>query len=286
MRDLPRPHAAASQGTGVGLESTAAGDCGIDSNLDGAVDGLADTSGGACTNCTGTDTNPNDYKRVVVLVRWNRGLGTRYALQSTTIPNPGMSAAPAVQQLTPTSVTTASATLVNFTATISFTARHGARGTSTAPRRARATGSLTTGTSAGTSARSRRARPTPNVGEVLDGTYLVSAKGFDAYGQAGSAKYSTVTSTAARPTRPSNPHAGRNDGNAYLEWGANAERDVEGYRVFRVQAGSDQDVCGLVTRRDALQGERDAVGRAAVLRAGGGPRLGGQPARRRPERRS
>src|SRR4029078_9800525 len=61
----------------VGSTSTAAGDCGIDGNLDGAVDGLADTSGGACTNCSGTDTNPNDYKGGVLTVLWNRGLGTR-----------------------------------------------------------------------------------------------------------------------------------------------------------------------------------------------------------------
>ena len=39
---------------------------------------------------------------------------------------------------------------------------------------------------------------TPNVGEVLDGTYLLSAKGYDAYGQAGSAKNSTVI---AQPPR-------------------------------------------------------------------------------------
>ena len=86
-------------GTGA-ASGAAAGDCGIDSNFDGAVDGLADTTGGACTNCTGVDTNPNDYKRVVVLVRWNKGLGKRYALQSTTVPNPGLAAAPGVTVMT------------------------------------------------------------------------------------------------------------------------------------------------------------------------------------------
>src|SRR3954471_328247 len=53
---------------------TANGDCGIDTNYDGAVDGLVSSSGGSCSSCAGADTNPNDYKRIVVLVRWNKGL--------------------------------------------------------------------------------------------------------------------------------------------------------------------------------------------------------------------
>jgi prepilin-type N-terminal cleavage/methylation domain-containing protein len=89
---------------GAGVASgAAAADCGIDANFDGNVDGLADTSGAPCTNCSGTDKNPNDYKRIVVLVRWNKGLGSRYALQSTTLPNPGLAAAPAIVTMTPAS---------------------------------------------------------------------------------------------------------------------------------------------------------------------------------------
>jgi Tfp pilus assembly protein PilV len=231
----------------VASTSTAAGDCGIDGNYDGAVDGLADTSGGACTNCSGTDTNPNDYKRVVVLVRWNRGLGTRYALQSTTVPNPGLSAAPAVSQLTPTSVTTTSATSLSFTATMSFppaTVLWYTDGTV----RGNATGSLTTWNITWDLGTVTPGATSPNANEVLDGTYLVSAKGFDAYGQAGSSKYSTVTINRRAPYPPANPRAGRNGSKGYIEWGGSAERDVEGYRVFRV-GSPDLDVCGLVTGR-------------------------------------
>jgi Tfp pilus assembly protein PilV len=234
------------QGAGVvASTSTAAGDCGIDGNLDGAVDGLADTSGGPCTNCSGTDSNPNDYKRVVVLVRWNRGLGTRYALQSSTIPNPGMSAAPAVQQLTPTSkLVMPLIDSVNFTATMSFapaTVLWYVDGTANG----NATGSLTTWGITWNLGSVTPGATTPNAGEVLDGTYLVSAKGFDAYGQAGSAKYSTVTINRRAPYPPTGVRAGRNGSKGYIEWSANAERDVEGYRVFRV-GSPDLDVCGLV----------------------------------------
>jgi len=232
----------------VASTSTAAGDCGIDGNLDGAVDGLADTSGGACTNCSGTDTNPNDYKRVVVLVRWNRGLGTRYALQSTTIPNPGLSAAPAVQQLTPASVSVPLGTnSVNLTATMSFTPATVlwyVDGTANG----NATGSLTTWNITWNLGNVTVGATTPNAGEVLDGTYLVSAKGFDAYGQAGSAKYSTITINRRAPYPPTNVRAGRNGSKGYIEWNANAERDLDGYRVFRV-GSPDLDVCGLVTGR-------------------------------------
>jgi Tfp pilus assembly protein PilV len=232
----------------VSANSTAAGDCGIDGNLDGAVDGLADTSGGPCTNCAGSDSNPNDYKRVVVLVRWNRGLGTRYALQSSTIPNPGMSAAPAVSKLEPPSVSVPpNVNSVSFTATMSFppaTVLWYVDGTASG----NATGSLTTWNVTWPLGTVTTGATSPNVGEVLDGTYLVSAKGFDAYGQAGSSKYSTVTINRRAPYPPSSLRAGRNDSKAYIEWGGNAERDVEGYHVWRV-GSPDQDVCGLVTSR-------------------------------------
>lgn len=231
-------------GTGA-ASGAAAADCGIDSNFDGAVDGLADTTGGACTNCTGTDTNPNDYKRIVVLVRWNKGLGKRYALQSTTVPNPGLAAAPAVTVMTPASKAMGQGDqLINFSVTFN-----------TPPA---AVGWYVDGTAQGQGTGSglnwgfqwdlgtvNYGGPSPFIGEILDGTYIVSAKGTDAYGQAGTAKASTVIVNRRAPYPPNNPHAGRNDGNAYLEWGANSERDVEGYRVYRVQSGSDQLVCNL-----------------------------------------
>jgi len=268
-------------GTGAASGATAA-DCGIDSNFDGAVDGLVDSSGGPCSNCSGADTNPNDYKRIVVLVRWNRGLGTRYALQSATIPNPGLSAAPAVSALSPVSTTVLPGTPqpVSFLATTSFPATTVAwyvDGTF----QGQASGSLTSwnvqwnmgSVSSGSS---------PNTGEVLDGTYLLSAKSFDAYGQAGTAKASTVIVNRRAPYPPSNPHAGRNDGKAYLDWGANAERDVEGYRVFRVvpAPGTDQDVCGFISQQTRCRengmpsGTQQYYVRAVDRDSGGVLRLG------------
>jgi hypothetical protein len=231
----------------AGTGGQTVGDCGIDTNYDGAVDGLVDNSGGACSNCSGADSNPNDYKRIVVLVRWNKGLGSRYALQSTTVPNPGQSAAPALMSLLPVSQNVAPGTqTLTFTATFSWqpaavvwyvdgTAQGQATGSGTNWSFQWDLGAVS-------------ATSTPNADEILDGVYLVSSKGFDTYGQSGTAKASTVNINRRIPYPPSNPHVGRNDGRAYVEWGANGERDVEGYRVYRKTSGSDQLVCGLVAR--------------------------------------
>jgi prepilin-type N-terminal cleavage/methylation domain-containing protein len=229
--------------------SVAIGDCGIDLNYDGAVDGLVDTSGGPCSNCSGTDTNPNDYKRIVVDVRWNRGVGTRYALQSTTVANPGLSAAPAVTSLDQTS---GSQPVLHGDPPIGFLAQLNAVPAAVAwyvdgTAQGAATGSginnWTFSWDLGTV--SDPPSTTPNPGEVLDGTYLVSAKGFDTYGQAGTAKARTLVVNRRVPYPPTNFDAGRNDGNAYLEWDANAERDVEAYHVYRRGASSDQLVCSI-----------------------------------------
>jgi prepilin-type N-terminal cleavage/methylation domain-containing protein len=232
-------------GTGA-ASGAAAGDCGIDLNFDGAVDGLADTSGGACTNCSGTDKNPNDYKRIVVLVRWNRGLGKRYALQSTTLPNPGLAAAPAIVTMTPASkVVGPNDQLINFNLTFNTppaTVPWYVDGTG----KGQATGSGLNWGFPWDLGPVNVAGSTPYSNEVLDGVYSVTAKGVDQFGQAGTAKASTIIVNRRAPYPPPNPHAGRNDGNnAYIEWGANSEGDVEGYRVFRVQAGGDVQVCSL-----------------------------------------
>jgi prepilin-type N-terminal cleavage/methylation domain-containing protein len=231
-------------GTGT-ASGAAASDCGIDSNFDGNVDGLADTAGGPCTNCSGVDKNPNDYKRVVVLVRWNKGLGKRYALQSTTVPNPGLAAAPAITSMTPPSQS-----MGPNSRYLPFTLAFNTPPT-TVPW-------YVDGTNNGQAAGSglnwnfqwdlgdvNYTGSSPFSAEVLDGVYTVTAKGIDQYGQAGTAKASTVIVNRRIPYPPPNPHAGRNNGNAYLEWGASSESDVEGYRAFRVQAGSDQLVCSL-----------------------------------------
>lgn len=244
----------ATVGLGVG---TAIGDCGIDVNLDGTVDNLTQASVGICLLiCTPaggtTDATPEDYKRVVTLVRWDRGSGSRYALQSTTIANPGLSSAPAVNTLTTTapdpilSGTTASfaATINRAPETVSWSVdgsqQGAATGSGTSWSFQWALGSVSGGT-------------TPNADEVLDGSYVVGAKAFDAYGSFGQSRSLTIRVNRRAPYAPARFEAGRNGAVVDFEWSPSPERDVEGYRVYRDPvSGADVQVCSL-TRETTCQ---------------------------------
>jgi len=238
------------------------GNCGIDLNLDGQVDYLTraqlstDAHLSLCSllgwcPTTTTDTYPDDYKRIVTLVRWNRGGGSRYALQSTTVPNPGSAAAPQMLSLTDPaglSITASTTTSATFAATTSRTpaavswsvdgnAQGTASGTATAWGFTWNLGAVSAGS-------------TPNTGEVLDGAYVVSAKAFDSYGSYGQTKAATLTLNRRVPYAPTRFAGGRNTSgsggtNAVdFEWAPNKERDIVGYRVYRVPTvGSAVQVC-------------------------------------------
>jgi prepilin-type N-terminal cleavage/methylation domain-containing protein len=237
--------AAAGAGSSVG-------DCGIDLNLDGRVDNL--TSGevgcvGAACGGAGTDSAPDDYKRIVSLVRWDRGTGKRFAVQTSTVPNPGLSGAPDVTALDPTTPLVAGEigpanTAINFHAVFS-TAPATSSWYLDGTNQATVTGPGSSwdfgwplGTVSGTT--------TPNLGEVLDGSYVISAKAFDGFGAYGSTRASTVKVNRRVPYPPPNFEAGRNGAIVDLQWSPNRERDIEGYRVYRVNPGlNDVLVCSL-----------------------------------------
>lgn len=239
------------QGTPAAATAGAAvGDCGIDLNLDGAVDNLTEASLGICIGICpiGTaDTTPSDYKRVVVLVRWDRGQGTRYALQSTTIANPGLAAAPAVITLTAggsmpvtsgTSVTFA-ATTNKAPATVGWSVDGTQRGTATGAGLSWAFTWSLGSVSAGS---------TPGSGEVLDGSYVVGAKAFDTYGQFGSTRALTVTVNRRAPYPVQGFLGGRNGSTVEFEWSPAKERDIVGYRVYRRPTiGAPVEVCALTS---------------------------------------
>lgn len=250
------------------------GNCGIDLNLDGQVDYLTraqlatDAGLSLCSMLnwcptTTTDTYPDDYKRIVTLVRWNRGGGSRYALQSTTVPNPGSAAAPQMLSLTPTA-----GTLVTSGSSITFNAV-----TSRTPAAVawsvdgNATGTATgagTGWTFSWNLGTVSTGASPNSGEILDGAYVVSAKAFDAYGSFGQTKAQTITLNRRPPYAPGQFAGGRNpsgsggSGAVDFEWAPNKERDVVGYRVYRVPAtGSPVQVCpataGATTQATACE---------------------------------
>lgn len=237
------------QGTDAAATAGASvGDCGIDLDLDGTVDNLTEASVGICLLIcpgAGTDPVPSDYKRLVVLVRWGEGGGTRYALQASAIANPGLAAAPAVVDVVP-----GNASPITGGSDLSFSATTNAPAASAAwyvdgTAKGAASGSDTAwswtwqlGTVSTTS--------TPNEGEILDGTYLVGAKAFDRFGQFGSVRQVAMKINRRVPYPVKQFDAGLNNGVVDFEWRANAERDILGYRVYRkVPLSSPVLVCPL-----------------------------------------
>lgn len=239
-------------GAGVGAAATVGlGDCGLDVDGDGQVDGLVDVAGTLCVGtCAvgGLDTSPADAKRVIVLVRWSRGGGARYVLQAATVVNPGLAGAPAITSLTPSvasPVTSVGTTAVQLAATTSMpaatlagyvdgTQQGTASGAVTAWTYTWALGAVSSGT-------------TPNTGEVLDGSYLVGLKAFDANGQFGQSRALTIVLNRRAPYPPSGLRAGRNGAAADLDWQPSSERDVELYRGYRQTATGWTQVCETAT---------------------------------------
>jgi Tfp pilus assembly protein PilV len=243
--------------SGAAASGVAVGNCGLDLNLDGEVDELTRASlaanvdlcaQGYCPTTT-TDSQPDDYKRIVTLVTWDRGRGSRFALQSTTVPNPGSAAAPQVSALTassPLTVTTGtdvafSATTSRPAASVAWAVDGNAEGTAAGAQSAWSFNWALGTVSAGSS---------PNTDEVQDGVYVVGAKAFDPFGVSGETRAVTVSINRRTPYAPTGFTGGRDLGGSGgsdtvdFEWSPNTARDIVGYRVYRVPVtGSPVQVC-------------------------------------------
>lgn len=246
-------------GTGVapGLDG---GDCGLDTNLDGQVDNLLQTAASDCPVGTSVsadtcDAQPDDFKRLVVLVTWDRGAGSRYVLQQATVPFPGLSAYGAITSLTlhdtkytlgangyvvadkPTSLafdatSSQPATRVDWLLGGVDQGQANWSGTS---------GSFTwdLGNNAPDSETS------PATGEVLDGSYLVGARVQDAGGIHGTELDVAVTLNRRIPFPPTGfslvglaLDAQGNPTQVQANWSAPPDHDVVDYVLYRQSAGS------------------------------------------------
>jgi prepilin-type N-terminal cleavage/methylation domain-containing protein len=213
----------AGTGSPAGAE---VGDCGLDLDRDGRVDNLLESetgcTSGACSASTPPDPNPDDFKRVVTLVRWNRGDGRRFAMQSTLVPSPG-TAGPAVTSLT----STATAVGADAGPGVDFTA-------TTAVRPAAVSWAINgTPTGAATAQTDTTWRFTWTLGAAVDGPYTIGAKAVDGYGLSGAQKVLTVTLDRRRPPAPVQFRAGRNGQVVELRWARSVDRDVRRYEVTR-----------------------------------------------------
>jgi prepilin-type N-terminal cleavage/methylation domain-containing protein len=246
--------------SGSGAASGAqVGDCGIDLDKDGQVDSLTLAETGSCGSgtCAGggsQDKNPEDYKRVVTLVRWTSGEGSRFVLQSTTLPYPGLSGAPRVTNL---HITQGGLTIVDPTQTTApfqaTTSRKAATvawlldGTPQGNAAGDSAGTTWTFTWAlGTTGCSASPSASPHADEVVDGTYVVGAKAFDSFGQPGAVTATTVTLNRCRAYAPTGFQAVHVGDQVEIAWFPSPERDIEGYKVFRRQgSGTETQVCDL-----------------------------------------
>lgn len=235
------------------------GNCGIDLDADGTVDNLVEASVAASLlspPSSTLDPMPDDYKRIVTLVTWDRGTGGRYALQSTTVPNPGSASGVAITKLDRTLPTGTDPITDPLRTSVSFSAQSSRTAATVAWTVNGATGEpgAGSGTMWSWDWPLRTLGATAPEGAVLDGSYLVGAKAFDANGVSGATRSTTVVLNRRQPYAPPNFLAGRNGGAVEFEWTSNPERDIEGYRVYQGPAGGGGPrVCELTRTTSCRQ---------------------------------
>jgi hypothetical protein len=291
-------------GSGLGVDGAGTatgatvGDCGIDLDKDGLVDKLTEAQAGVAAPAPTTspvESNANDYKRVVTLVRWDRGTGPRYSLQSSIVPYPGLSAAPRVTKVEATSPLTAETA---FPLTVTDSTRTSiAFAITTRP--ANAVSWFLDGTPSGTATNSSAgtswaftwnlgtvnpSAATPASSEVLDGTYNVGAKAFDQFGSGGPDRWVQVTLNRRIPFAATGLTSARIGDTAQMVWAKPPERDIIGYRVTRTLNGNETTIC---TTDETVQsctdpspppGETPRYSIKALDRAPDGTTRDGQPA--------
>jgi hypothetical protein len=216
---------------------------GSTATIGGVVGGIgAGGSASVCGSSTTLDDNPDDYKLALLTVTWANG--ARSVREATVIPNPGTGAGPAIKSLIAVGLTgdlvTSAATSQAFNVTTSRTPASVQWSVDGAIQgQASGTGTAWSFTWV--------------IGSLVDGTYVIGARAFDASGQSGIEGTRTVTINRGPPAAPAGFVAGRNGSAMDFEWEANPERDIVGYEVFQQVSGSpDQVLCDLTDQTSCI----------------------------------
>jgi prepilin-type N-terminal cleavage/methylation domain-containing protein len=228
------------------------GACGLDLNLTGRISDLTQADValcalGACQNQPSTgDATPDDYKRIQATVTWAVGTGSRYVVLATTETNPGQGSGPRVTSLALSNNILSPITNNPLLGTLGFTA--------TADSSAAAMQWSVNGSPNGSAnclpscwnftwnIGMSPLPPLPFSGEVLDGTYTVSATAFDGIGNAGPPLSTTVALSRRVPYAPANFVGGHDGSFVDFQWSPNKEGDITGYQVNRVGGLLQPDV--------------------------------------------
>lgn len=255
-----------------------------DADGDGSLDGLASPTGTSCTSSC--DATPADYKRLVSLVTWRGGRN----VQSAQINSPGLSAAPKVVELAVvTAVGDAATTSLPVTVTTSGTTGTVGLYVDGASIGA-ATGGPTSWSGAwtlGPVTSTPGAQPASK--EILDGSYELSAKAFNKYGQYGVTRTQVVVVNRRLAFAPAFVGAGRNGAAVEIEWSPAKERDSAGFQVDRsVDGGATwTSACARAVRTRCRDTAAPPAGSGATLKysvvpfdrdASGQPRAGDRSA--------
>ena len=237
-------------------------------SVDDAKDALG-SHAGAVSYCpesatTGTkDRNPDDYRRVTIALTWTRSGKQETARQTTLVTNPAGGLGPSVKDFqiqAPASATITDPAIVSAGFDLQ---------TSSTPNSVEwyVNGSAQ-GVATGSGTNWNFTWP---VSSFLDGTYLVQARAFNEEGRSGVARVMTVVLNRVPPQAPTGVNAGRNGtgSDVDVEWHANGEGDVIGYRVYRVTGSGTERACPPAASSDSfLESELSCIDSSAPA---GGP---------------
>ncbi len=220
------------RGVQVGVVATV---CTFDDPADGLAAVPPQNACPAATAVAGAppEVNPDDFRRVSLLLKWTQRGRVYESTQVAQISNPSGGRGPRITAFPdPFSlqVTTAASIPFVVTSTTSTTVRW----------------SMDDGVSMGDAVGGPNNWTFNwNIGTVgtgdwtVDGTYTASVQPFDARGVPGERRVATVLLNRREPMAPSNVAGGRSDahgGVVEVEWAPNRERDILGYRVYRKNA--------------------------------------------------
>jgi hypothetical protein len=209
---------------------------------DDPVDGIATTTAplGYCPRGGATaDTDPDgdDFRRVTFQVSWSDRGRTRSVTQTELIVNPSGGLGPRITKFDPTVAVITSGNSASFVVETATTAK---------AIRWSADDGVSQGSVAGPGTSftfTWDLKPLGALDQVLDGTYQLVAQAFNDRDIPGEAKVAVIRLNRFEPFPPPALVGGHNTriGDVVdLEWAANRERDVIGYRVY--YAGNDDVV--------------------------------------------
>jgi prepilin-type N-terminal cleavage/methylation domain-containing protein len=194
-----------------------------------------------------TDKNPDDYRKLDIVITWaQRGGKTGRVPQTAVVNNPSGGLGPRVTSFTCTSCSTgdlftgAATSVINFqansqnAAALHWTTDDGAPHTPLTAGPTQWLFSWDVGTVGSFSCDS-------NPDWTVDGSYVLTAQAYDSRGIPGNLRTRAVTIERSAPAAPCGLAGGRNDTAVDVQWLANDERDILSYTVYRRAAGTETE---------------------------------------------